>query len=184
MAEIISLQSLKSHKAAKRGFREWQRLFKVLPNLDEHSLWSDLPDELILFLAEDEEGGRQIFHDFLMGGLGLGNGYEFESLPSERLIPLLDVYFILIDLVRFECMRRLGWVYEIPLADKPIIDLLLDHKRGILPALTDIPNLTPSHPDFTEYARLNEMEKRTFVRRTIPLAVKQFAEKVKSHGNQ
>ncbi len=182
MAQIISLEFLKKHKAAKRGFREWQRRFKTMPILDEHSLWSDLPDELILFLAEDDEGGRQIIHDFLMGGLGLGNGYEFESLPSEKLIPLLDVYFILIDLVRFECMRRLGWIYEIPLADKPIIELLLDYKQGSLPPLTEIPELTTSHPDYPEYAQLNEMEKGTFARRTIPTAVTQFAAKVKSNG--
>jgi hypothetical protein len=183
MSKIISLESLKNHKAAKRGFREWQRRFKALPILDEHSLWSDLPDELILFLAEDDEGGREMIHDLLMGSLGLGNGYEFESLPSEKLIPLLDVYFILIDQVRFDCMRRLGWINEIPLADKSIIGLIREYQKGVLTPLAETPELTPNHPGYPEYALLNEIEKRTFIRRTIPEAVKQFAAKVKPDEN-
>ncbi len=183
MAKIISLESLKNRKAAQRGFREWQRRFKALPILDEHSLWSDLPDELILFLAEDETGSREMIHDLLMGGLGLGEGFEFESLPSEKLLPLLDVNFMLIDQVRFECMRRLGWVYEIPLADKPIIGLIREYHQGALSLLTDIPDLTPDHPGYPEYIFLNEIEKPTFIRRMIPEAVKQFAAKVKSEVN-
>lgn len=183
MAIVISLESLKNRKAAQRGFREWQRRFKSLPILDEHSLWSDLPDELILFLAEDDEGSREIIHDLLMGSLGLGNGYEFEALPSEKLLTLLDVNFILIDQIRFECMRRLGWIYEIPLSDKPIIGLIREFNHGVLPLLTDIPELTPSHPGYPEYAILNEIEKRTFIRRMIPEAVKQFSAEVKSKKN-
>ncbi|MBI4763922.1 MAG: hypothetical protein HY787_04880 [Deltaproteobacteria bacterium] len=180
MSKIISLESLKNHKAAKRGFREWQRRFKALPILDEHSLWSDLPDELILFLAEDDEGGREMIHDLLMGSLGLGNGYEFESLPSEKLIPLLDAYFILIDQVRFECLRRLGWITKIPLADKSIIELIREYQKGVLTPLTETSELTPNHPGYPEYVLLNEIEKRTFIRRTIPEAVRQFSAKLKS----
>ncbi len=184
MAKVVSLESIKNQKAAKRGFREWQRLFKSLPILDENTCWGDLPDDLILFLAEDDEGGRQIFHDLLMGALGWGSGYDFESLPSEKIIPFLDVYFILIDQVRFECMRRLGWVNEIPLGHKPIIGLIRDFKQGSLPALTDPPNPTPNHPNYPDFALLNEMEKRAFVRRTIPEAVKQFQAKVRPAGNR
>jgi hypothetical protein len=184
MAEIYSLESLKNRKAAQRGFREWQRRFKSLPVLNEHTLWSDLPDDLILFLAEDDEGGRQIIHDLLMGGLGLGSGYEFESLPSEKLISLLDVYFIIIDQVRFECMRRLGWVHEFPLGHKPIIALIRDYKQGDSPTLNDTPKLNPNHPAYPEYALLTEMEKRAFLRRMIPEAVSQFQGKVKPGKNQ
>ena len=183
MGKVISLESLKIHKAAQRGFKEWQRRFQSLPILDEHSLWSHLPDDLILFLAEDTDGSREILHDLLMGSLGLGNGYEFESLPSEKLLHLLDVNFILIDQIRFECMRRLGWILEIPLAHMPIIGLIREFGHSDLPLLTPIPELTPSHPDFSEYASLNEMEKRTFIRRMIPEAVKQFAAAVKSKKN-
>jgi hypothetical protein len=184
MAEIFSLEAVKNQKAARRGFREWRRRFTPLPVLNEHTLWSDLPDEIILFLAEDDKRGRLIIHDLLMGVLGLGSGYEFESLPSEKLIPLLDIYFLFIDLVRFECMRRLGWVHEIPLGNKPIIGLVGEYKHGYSPSLADTPKLNPGHPAYPEYALLDAMEKRAVIRRLIPEAVKQFEEKIKPHGNR
>jgi hypothetical protein len=184
MAEIVSLESLKNQKAAKRGFREWQRRFKSVPVLNEKTVWSDLPDELILFLAEDDEGGRQIINDLLMGSLGLGSGYEFESLPADKLIPLLDIYFILIDQVRFECMRRLGWIQAIPLGEKPIIRLIREYKQGVSPILTAPPMLNPSHPAFSEYNLLTEIEQRSFIRRMIPDAVHQFQAQIKTNGEK
>ncbi|MBA4394499.1 MAG: hypothetical protein C0407_13180 [Desulfobacca sp.] len=177
MGKIISLEAQKNQKAAKRGFREWQRRFRSLPLLDENTKWSDLPDEVILFLAEDDDEGRKIIHDLLMGTLGLGSGYEFESLPSEKLLPLLDVYFILIDQVRFECMRRLDWVQEIPLGNQPIIPLIRAYSQGSNPFLAEPPQLARQHPAYPVYSQLSEIEQRVFIRKIIPEAVQQFKEK-------
>jgi len=184
MSKIVSLESLKNQKAAQRGFREWRRRFKSPPVLDQNTLCSDLPDELILFLAEDDEGSRFIIHDLLMGVLGLGSGYELESLPAEKLIPLLDVYFLLIDRVRFECMRRLGWVNDFPLGQKPIIDLIRDYREEEASIKAETPELNPNHPAYPEYVLLPELEKSAFVRRTIPEAVKQFRAKAEPHGQK
>jgi hypothetical protein len=184
MSKVIFLESLKNHKAAQRGFREWQRRFKSIPKLDEYTLWSDLPDELVLFLAEDDEGGRKIIHDLLMGSLGLGSGYEFESLPSEKLLPLLDIYFLLIDQVRFECMRRLGWVQDVPLGHTPIIRLIREYKNKSSLVPSAPPRLSPNHPAFPEYLLLAEIEQQSFIRRMIPEAVKQFQTRLKADENQ
>jgi hypothetical protein len=179
MGKVISLESQKNQKAAKRGFREWQRMAGPLPALDEKTRWSDLPDELLLFLAEDDEEGRHLIHDLLMGSLGLGNGYEFESLPPTKLLPLLDIYFILIDQIRFECMRRLGWVEEIPFAGKPIIHLIRDYEQEGNPYLMIPPKLNQAHPGYPEYAQLPDSDQRLFIRKTIPEAVKKLKEKIK-----
>jgi hypothetical protein len=177
MGKVVFLESFKKQKAAQRGFREWRSRFKSLPFLDEHTRWSDLPDELILFLAEDDLEGRQIIHDLLMGALALGNGYEFESLSPEKLMPLLDIYFLLLDQIRFECMRRIGWVEEIPQGERSIIELINEYGRTINPALIDPPRLTEAHPSYPEYARLPELDQKVFVRKTIPAAISLFREK-------
>ena len=182
MNNVISLESLRNQKAAKRGFKEWRRKFKGFHSLDEQTRWADFPDEVILFLADDDEGGRQLIHDLLMGALELGHGYQFESLPSEKLLPLLDVYFLLIDQVRFECIRRLGWVEKIPLGDRPIIALIREYDQGIYPALIVSPKLTAGHPAYSEYSRLPEMEQRVFIRKTIPEAIRLFREKIINPG--
>lgn len=178
MSKIISLEAQRNQRAAKRGFREWQRRFRTLPILNEKTRWSDLPDDLILFLAEDDEEGRGLFHDLLMGALGLGSGYEFETLPSEKLLPLLDVYFILIDQVRFECMRRLDWVQDIPLGNQSIITLIREYGPGVNLALVDPPKLAQQHPAYPDYSQLSEIEQRIFIRKLIPEAVEQFKAKI------
>jgi hypothetical protein len=179
MSKVISLEAQRNQKAAKRGFREWQRRFRTLPTLDDNTRWSDLPDELILFLSEDDGEGRGMFHDLLMGALGLGSGYEFETLPSEKLLPLLDIYFILIDQVRFECMRRLDWVQEIPLGNQSIIAVIREYGPGVNLALVDPPKLARQHPTYPDYSQLSEIEQRIFIRKLIPEAVDQFKAKIK-----
>jgi hypothetical protein len=113
-----------------------------------------------------------------MGSLGLGTGYDFESLPSETLLPLLDIYFILIDQVRFECMRRLNWVREIPFGNQPLIPLIRAFRQGSNLALIEPPKLSSGHPSFPTYAKLMDMEQRVFIRKLIPEAVAQFKEKI------
>lgn len=182
MSKVVFLEALRNQKAAKRGFREWCKKFKDLRPPDEHTRWSDLPDSVILYLADEDMGGRQILYDLLMGALELGRGFEFESLPAEKLLPLLDAYFLLIDQVRFECLRRLGWIEEIPLGERPLIPLIRDYERGNYNTLTISPKLSPHHPSFPEYSRLPELDQRVFVRKSIPEAVRLFKQKTEQTG--
>jgi hypothetical protein len=184
MAKVVSLESVKKQKAARRGFREWKRHFKDLPALDEQTRWADLPDALIHFLAEDSFESRPIVHDLLMGVMGLGSGYEFESLPSERLLPLMDAYFVVIDQVRFECMRRLGWIQEILLPEQPITETIRNYDRVLPAALLQSPILTPLHPAYSDYPDKTDLEQRVLLRKYIPEAVKKFGERIKKPGNK
>ena len=178
MSTVISMESVRNQKAAKRGFRQWRQKFKDLTGLDENTRWSDFPDEAIFFLADNETGGKQFLYDLLMGVLDLGSGYDFESLPSEKLLPLLDIYFLLIDQVRFECMRRLGWLEEIPYGDLPLVFLIRNYEQGNYGPLTAAPALSRNHPSYPEYARLPELDQGVFVRKTIPEAIKALRDKI------
>lgn len=181
MAKVVFLEDIKDLKAARRGFKEWRRLFKSSPPLNEQTRWRDLPDEVISHLAEDDQRSRLLFQDLLMGTLDLGSGWEFQDLPSRELSPLLDIYFLLIDQVRFECMRRLGWIEEIPLAEEPIISLIRRIRREGSPFLLEVPRVSQGHPDYPAYLALTPAEKQAFIRRSIPKAVAAFKEKIRVH---
>jgi hypothetical protein len=178
MDKVVFLESVRNQKAAQRGFRQWRQKFKHLTVFDENSRWADLPDEVLFFLADDETGSKYFLYDLIMGVLGLGSGMEFESLPSEKLLPLLDVYFLLIDQVRFECMRRLGWIEEIPFGDHPLILIIRNHGQGQFSPLATPPKLSSQHPYYPLYAGLSDMEKGVFVRKTIPEAIQAFKERI------
>jgi hypothetical protein len=178
MEKVVSLESIRSRKAAGRGFREWRRRLPALPELTDQTRWSDFPDRAIVFLAEDSPESRLMIHDLLMGALGLGSGYDFESLEPGKLLPLLDLNFILLDQMRFECMRRLGWIAELPWEGKSIIDLIRTYQEGDPPLAISLPSPTSDHPAFEDYQGANEMERRILFRRSIPEAVRLLRIKV------
>ncbi|MDD5205160.1 MAG: hypothetical protein PHS17_07045 [Desulfobacterales bacterium] len=145
--------------------------------LDENTACSDLPDDLILFISEDTSESRLRVYDLIMGVLNLGSGYDFEELPSKRLMPLLDVYFMIMDLVRFECMKRIGWVDAVPYADMPIIDLIVKKAGGDGPVLLKISSVKKSHPAFAEFMESNDLDRQTVVRKHAKEAIQILREK-------
>ncbi len=167
---VISLGVFKRRKAAQRGFREWKRLFETFHDLDEDTRWSDLPDWLLLYLCEGSPESRLTLYDLLMGASGLGSGYEFQALPPDTLMPLLDAYFVLMDQVHFECMRRLGWIKNIPWVEKPIIDQVLEAKE-ISPFTLKMPEMTPQHPAHGRTRGKDDFDYGRWLRSRIPEAI-------------
>lgn len=117
-----------------------------------------------------------------MRALGLGSGSEFQNLPPRELNPLLDLFFLVIDLIRFECMRRLDWIEGLPLAAEPIITLIRRFYKEGPPPLLEVPRVAAGHPEYEKYRQLTPMEKQAFLRRSIPRAVAAFKEKTSGHA--
>lgn len=183
-SEIVFLKSYKLKRAAQKGFKKWQSLFDAMPYLDENTKWSDLPDRLILFLCEDSTESRLKIYDLLMGSHGLGRGCDFESLPSHQLLPLLDVHLFIMDQVRFECMRRLGWVENILQEDKPIIEQVLDAAKLQLAGMLATPRPDRKHPAYREYFKANNFDRGALIRRYIPDAIRQFKKRLAKENRQ
>jgi hypothetical protein len=178
MSKTVSLEAHKLKKAARRGFREWRRLFPGPPELDENTRIQDLPDSLLLFLCEDIPQSRVLIYDLLMGVYGLGSGYEFESLAPDQVGALLDPFFLLTDQFRFECLRRLGWAYPSPASMLPLVDLVLQIRERIPVDFLGTPELTPAHPAYPLLKRPSLLEHAVFLRRHLPEAVKEFRERI------
>lgn len=178
MTEPVSLQAHKLKKSTQRGFREWRRLFPGLKEADETTRIMDLPDEVLLFLSEDIPQSRVLIYDLLMGVYGLGSGYEFESLAPDQVSALLDPFFLITDLLRFDCLRRLGWAYPAPGAAMPLIELVLMIQNGVPPDLQGAPELTAEHPAYKLLQHPSLLEQAVFLRRHIPEAIRRFREKI------
>jgi hypothetical protein len=181
MNKVVYLENIKDRKAARRGFQEWQRYFPSLPSFNETTRFKDLPDEVISFLAEDE-GGCYLLQDLIMRALDLGIGADFPDLPPTELNALLDLFFVLMDLVRFECMRRLGWLEEPLLSTEPIVTMIRRFHREGPPPLLEVPRIASGHPGYEEYLQLTPMDQQAFLRRSIPRAVALFKEKIGHHA--
>lgn len=182
MGGIVSLSSQRQKRVAERGFREWRRLFRSITDLNEHTRWADLPDEVILFFCEESPESKHGFYDLLMSAHHEGNGYDFETQPFDRLATLLNAYFFITDQARFECMRRLGWLKSIPRGDRSIIEVVLDSRTYEYTNLMETPTPTPDHPAYEEDVQGRGVDRAALVRKHTLEAIRLFKETITESG--
>jgi hypothetical protein len=180
VAEVVDLDRFRRKLAADKGFRTWLRRFQ--DQFGPDTRLSDLAAETLLYLASPGEENLYVFFDLVMGARGLGGALRFrlDDLETATKLHVMDAAFALMDRVRFEVMRRLGWVEEGAGRDTPLITLVQQAWQKGPAFAREVPRLAPSHPDYEAYQRLSPIDQGTTVRRLIPRAVAQFREEVES----
>jgi hypothetical protein len=179
MAEVIDLERFRSKMAADQGFRSWLARFREQFGPDTRI--RDLSPSTLAYLATPGEENLFVFFDLVMGAQGLGGSVRFrlDDLDNETKLKIIDTAFVLVDRVRFEVMRRLGWVSAPPEAEVPIIELVRRAWRlGARFDQEEAPVLAPEHPDYPAYARLSPKDRVAFLRRLIPRAVVSYRDQV------
>jgi hypothetical protein len=182
VAEIINLSRFRSKIAADQGFRSWLARFQEQFGPDTRL--QDLSPSTLLYLATPGEENLFVFFDLVMGAQGLGGSVRFrlDDLDNDLKMQIMDTAFAMVDRVRFEVMRRLGWVTAMPEAEAPIIELVRQAWRLGAESSQEPPALSLEHPDYPAYARLTAMDRMVFLRRLIPRAVSCFRDQVESGG--
>jgi len=183
MAEVIDLERFRAKVAADQGFRTWLARFKE--EFGPETRLQDLSSSTLLYLASPGEENLYIFIDLVMGTRGLGGSMRFrlDDLEDNDKLKIMDTAFALVDRVRFELMRRLGWVAEdIPGSGSPIIQLVQQAWRRETDFAREVPRLRRDQPDYEAYGRLNPMDQAVFIRRLIPKAVALFQERLEAGG--
>jgi hypothetical protein len=178
VAEIINLSRFRSKVAADQGFRSWLARFQEQFGPDTRL--RDLSPSTLLFLATPGEENLFVVFDLVMGAQGLGGSVRFrlDDLDNDIKMKIMDTAFAMVDRVRFEVMRRLGWLAAVPEEEIPIIELVRQAWRGGAGFGQEPPVLSPEHPDYPAYARLKAMDRMVFLRRLIPRAVVSFRDQV------
>jgi hypothetical protein len=180
MAEVINLEHFRSKVAADQGFRSWLARFQEQFGPDTRL--QDLSPSTLLYLATPGEENLYVLFDLVMGAQGLGGSLRFrlDDLNNDTKMKIIDCAFALVDRVRFEVMRRLGWVTLVPEVEVPIIALVDRAWRLGARFNQEAPALAPEHQEFPAYARLSPMDRVVFLRRLIPRAVVTFRDQMES----
>uniref|UniRef100_A0A7C5AMV1 Uncharacterized protein n=1 Tax=Desulfobacca acetoxidans TaxID=60893 RepID=A0A7C5AMV1_9BACT len=179
MADIIDLDRFRRKLAADKGFRTWLRRFQ--DQFGPDTRLADLNPETLLYLATPGEETLYVFFDLVMGTMGLGGSARFrlDDLDTPVKLRIMDTAFALMDRVRFELMRRLGWVEDVPDEDRPLITLVQEAWQKGPAFVRKVPRLAGHHPDYENYRKLNPRDQGTAIRRLIPKAVAQYRVMVK-----
>lgn len=177
MSELIDLKEKKLSFAVKKAYRNWRYMFQEEYDADTRP--SDISDAAISFLAQGKDKGVFYLYDLIMNLLGFGSGFKFNELSPRKKIETIDRYLILIDTVRFECMKRLGWLERYPGDYLTFVELVLDFDRLIHKIRSEEFCLRPDHKDYHRYNELPLSEREIFVRNMIPDAIEKFQRHIK-----
>jgi hypothetical protein len=182
MAEVIDLDRFRRKLAADQGFRTWLARFQEQFGPDTRL--RDLSPKTLLFLASPGEEHLYVFFDLIMGARGLGGSVRFilNDLDYPTKLKIMDVAFALVDRVRFEVMRRLGWVETSPGEETPLIGLVQQAWSQGAAFARQLPQLSPHHPAYQNYQKLLALDQAIFLRRLIPRAVAEFRAGVEGEG--
>lgn len=180
VAEVIDLERFRAKMAADHGFRTW--LARFHEQFGPETRLQDLSPSTLLYLASPREENLYVVFDLVMGIRGLGSSVRFrlDDMEDADKMKVMDTVLALVDRVRFELMRRLGWVEEIPGGESPIIQLAQQAWRQETGFAREVPCLSQVHPDYETYARLNPMDRAVFIRRLIPRAVAAFQKRLET----
>jgi len=174
MGVILEFQQERRRLTAKRGFAGWAKRFP--DSLNERTCLADLSDTMLRTLSQTGEGSSMLIHDLVIQLMGLGKGARFHDLERQARLTVMDVSLFLLDQMRFEIMRRLGWIENSPVFRLPILDLV-ERFPSVYSSMKDqTPGLLRSHPRYHEYQEAFEGDRSVFVRRLIPNALEAFQE--------
>nr|HID59302.1 hypothetical protein [Desulfobacterales bacterium] len=175
---MLDINIFKVKAAAERAFAPWRKRFGESFNLESRLI--DLSDEVICFLAETGEETDLAFYELILGALNMGKGPKFYYMEGRVRLMVIDIHLFLVDQVRFECMRRLGWLESFPGARYPIIYMVLNYKRLEGEFRNSTPQLARNQPDYVRFQELPPVERESLIRRKIPLALIEFKKRLKS----
>lgn len=170
MTEIVDLDKARLDLVVKRGYRNWKSQFQE--EFGPETRFRDLTNKTLALLAQGKEKSTFYLFDLIMNLQALGSGFEFNELNPREKMGVMDQYLFLLDRLRFEYMKRLGWLEGYPGDEHALVELVL-HFDQLAPRLqANTPLLSEDHPDYEKFLKMNAFEKEELIRKLIPKALK------------
>jgi len=176
MGKVINLNEFSSSRAIERGLTLWRKSFPE--NLTSRTRLSDLSDQTILTLAQLGHGAMAILYNLIMGVFDLGPYNKFQYLSGEPKMKVLEASLFLVDQIRWECMRRLGWVEGFAGEKYPLVHLIMKYRTLKSEFNPPFPGLKKNQPRYEEFIKRREVDGEAMIRGLIPIALAAFSQKV------
>ena len=169
MKDVVNLKEARLDMAAHRGFRNWKSHFKE--DFSRDTRLDAVSMETLETLAQGKESGTFYLFDLIMNIEELGSGFEFHELPPGKKMRVMDRYLFLLDRIRFELMKRMGWLERYPGEEIGLVDLVTQFEYLGPRLQADTPSLSKDHPSYERFCRMKTLEREQFIRKMIPKAL-------------
>ena len=114
----------------------------------------------------------------IMGILDLGAASKFHYLGNRDQMIVVDIHLFLADQMRFEMMRRLGWIKIFEGGKYCLLNMVQDFDKVKTKCRQHPPLLVESNPAYTAYTQLTIGDKEVFIRRMLQEALDAFKERL------
>ncbi len=178
-SKVVDLERFRLTKAVCRVEGMFEARFGV--SLGPETTPAELPDRVLAFLIEGKAAATEFVQDMIIRLLALGRGISFHYLAKPDKMAVLDSYFFLLDQLRFEAMRRLGWVSSYPGQGFPVVLIAVD--PDLVKSQGGPLELSSDHPSYPEFRLRRDLDGEVVVRRLIPKAIAAFQEKAGTNGS-
>lgn len=172
MTKIVDIQAYRTKVIEQRAFGSWEIRFGESYAIN--TKLSDLSDIVLDFLAQPGESSSVAYYELIMGILDLGPATKFNYLPNREQVRVVDIHLFLADQMRFEIMRRLKWLINLPCEKYGLLEMVQGFDTVKSGCKGTFPELAASHPDYPAYAQLPRSERESFIRRMLRDALETF----------
>ena len=178
MTQVISLKEGKTQLLAKKAFRNWKSRFKE--DFTPKTYLGHISLETLSFLAQGIDKSTFYLYDLIMGLNHLGSGFEFNELSPKNKMRVIDQYLFLLDRIRYEGMKRLGWLAHYPGREIPLVEMITRFEALAPNLQAQIPMMNPGFAGSKEFFSVSTYEKEGVVRKLIPRLIKELETFMKS----
>lgn len=175
MSNVTDIKDFSTRRAVERSRGLWRKHFPE--EWTNRTRLADLSDQTLLKLARLGEDMTTVLYGLTMSVLGLGSEVKFQYLRGEPKIRVLDANLFLIDQIRWECMRRLGWVHGFAAEQYPIVDLIMDGRRIKAEFSPKYPEINDGHPSWEAFHSHGGIDGEAVLRGLIPAALAAFGQR-------
>jgi hypothetical protein len=172
MTQVINLEKGKARILAKRAFRNWKSRFKE--DFSPETCLGHISLETLSFLAQGKDKSTFYLYDLIMGLNHLGSGFEFNDLSPKNKMRVIDQYLFLLDRIRYEGMKRLGWVKNYPGEEISLLEMITRFETLAPNLQGQIPMMNPDYAGSKEFFSVTTYEKEGVVRKLIPKLMKEL----------
>ena len=176
MTNVVDISAYRAKVIEQRAFGSWKIRFGESYHIN--TKLPDLSDTTLNFLAQPGENSAVAYYEVIMGILDLGPATKFGYLPNQDQIAVVDIHLFLADQVRFEIMRRLEWIINLPCEKYSIVEMVQGFDTVKSASRGTFPELSSSHPEYPAYTRLPHSEKESFIRRMLRDALESFKDRL------
>jgi hypothetical protein len=176
MSQILDLTAYRSKQVEERAFGAWRKRFGE--SYGAETKVGDFSDSTLYFLAKPGEETAIAYYELIMGILDLGKAPKFYYLDEVQQLRVVDIHLFLADQVRFELMRRLGWLSSFPGEEYTLLEMVQAFDTTKAEVRKTPIALSPSHPDYGVFDKLAIEDKQVFVRRKLLKALEAFRAKI------